>query len=200
MGNLIGLFGGTFDPPHIAHCILAEEAYHALRLDRVYWIPAGQPPHKPGWPISDVQFRIEMVESITHQNPSFECSRVDIDRSGPHYAKDTLIHLRELEPDAKFIYLMGSDSLRDLLTWKDPEEFVGQTDEIGIMKRPGVEYDLDQIQEKIPALARKLRFFHAPLIEISGHTIRQRIHQGLPVRYMLTPEVYDLILQHKLYR
>ncbi len=200
MGDLIGLFGGTFDPPHIGHCILAEEAYHALQLDLVYWIPAGQPPHKPNWPISDIHIRLEMVESITCQNPTFECSRIDVDRPGPHYAKDTLFQLRELQPDAKFIYLMGSDSLRDLLTWKDPEIFVERTDEIGIMMRPGVDYDLSQIQEKIPGLDEKLRFFPTPLIEISGQTIRKRIQKGLPVRYMLTPEVHDIIVQHKLYQ
>jgi nicotinate-nucleotide adenylyltransferase len=200
MGDLIGVFGGTFDPPHIGHCILAEEACDRLGLDRVYWVPAGEPPHKPDWPISPIQDRIAMVESITMKHPCFELSRVDVDRQGPHYAKDTLEVLQTEDPGGRFVYLMGADSLRDLMLWKQPEIFTQRVHAIGIMQRPGIHYDLKTIQEQIPSLSAKLQFFPAPLIEISGQIIRQRIKNGLPMRYMVTPEVYDLILHRKLYR
>jgi nicotinate-nucleotide adenylyltransferase len=200
MGDLIGVFGGTFDPPHIGHCILAEEACYHLGLDRVYWVPAGEPPHKPDWPISPIQDRIVMVESITMKHPCFELSRVDVDRQGPHYAKDTLEILQTNEPKDKFVYLMGADSLRDLTLWKQPEIFVQRAHAIGIMQRPEIDYDLETIQEQIPSLSAKLQFFPAPLIDISGQIIRQRIKECLPVRYLVTSEVYDLILQRRLYQ
>jgi nicotinate-nucleotide adenylyltransferase len=199
MGNLIGVFGGTFDPPHIGHCILAEEAWHLLGLDCVYWVPAGEPPHKPDWPVSPIEDRIAMVKKITVNHPWFELSRVDVDRQGPHFAKDTLKILQTQDPKAKFVYLMGSDSLRDLMLWKQPEVFVQRAHAIGIMHRPGIDYDLETIQEQIPAISAKLQFFPAPLIEISGQMIRRRIKDGLPVRFMVTRDVYDLILQRSLY-
>jgi nicotinate-nucleotide adenylyltransferase len=199
MGDLIGVFGGTFDPPHIGHCILAEEACTHLGLDSVYWVPAGKPPHKPDLPISPFHLRLRMVEYITAQNTKFQLSRVDIDRSGPHYSKDTLIFLQENQPEARLVYLMGADSLRDLAQWEDPDVFVQRAHSIGIMQRPGIEYDLSEIQKQIPTLSEKLIFFPAPLIEISGQSIRQRRKAGLPYRYMLTPEVYEYIQHQKLY-
>jgi nicotinate-nucleotide adenylyltransferase len=200
MGDLIGVFGGTFDPPHIGHCILAEEARQCLELDQVLWVPAGQPPHKPDWPISSIEDRLQMVNAITTSNASFALSRVDVDREGPHYSKDTLQHLQESLPDAKLVYLIGADSLRDLPTWQDPQLFVERTYAIGIMQRPWVDYDLDAIKNKIPSLSEKLRFFTAPLIDISGQIIRERIKAGMPYRYMLPAEVYDHIQEQNLYR
>jgi nicotinate-nucleotide adenylyltransferase len=95
---------------------------------------------------------------------------------------------------------MGADSLRDLPLWQDPEEFVRRTHTIGIMQRPGIDYDLDAIKEKIPSLAEKVKFFPAPLIDISGQVIRQRIKAGKPFRFMLTPDVYEYIQRNQLYR
>jgi nicotinate-nucleotide adenylyltransferase len=199
MGDLIGVFGGTFDPPHLGHCILAAEAKQRLNLAKVYWLPAGQPPHKPDWPISLPEHRLEMVKRITDADPQFESSLVDIDRSGPHYAKDTLALLQEADPTADFVYLMGADSLRDLIQWKDPQIFVERAHAIGIMQRPWIEYDLDALQQAIPGLDEKLMFFPAPLIDISGQIIRQRLKAGMPVRYMLTEAVYQYICEHQLY-
>ncbi len=200
MGDLIGVFGGTFDPPHIGHCILAEEALHRLGLDVIYWTPAGQPPHKPDWPISPIEDRVRMVEQITTMHARFELCRVDVDREGPHFSKDTLLYLQQALPQAELVYLMGADSLRDLPHWEDPEIFVQRTHAIGIMQRPWVDYDLEAIQTEIPALLEKAQFFPAPLIDISGQIIRQRIKAGLPYRYMLTPEVFETIEQGMLYR
>jgi nicotinate-nucleotide adenylyltransferase len=200
MGDLIGVFGGTFDPPHLGHCILAEEAIHQLDLARIYWVPAGQPPHKPDRPITAVEDRFNMVNFITSRNFAFECSRVDMDREGPHYAKDTLQLLQKKYPDEKLVYLMGADSLRDLPLWKDPELFVERTHSIGIMQRPYVEYDLESLQADIPNVPDKLQFFPAPLIDISGKMIRERIKAGSPFRYMVSPEVHAYILDRNLYR
>jgi nicotinate-nucleotide adenylyltransferase len=132
-------------------------------------------------------------------DPNFECSMVDIDRPGPHYAKDTLRILQEAEPESKFIYLMGADSLRDLTQWKDPQLFVNRTHAIGIMQRPWVEYDLETLQREIPGLHEKLMFYPAPLIDISGQIIRQRMKAGMPIRYMLPDAVYQYIHEHQLY-
>ncbi|TFH35722.1 MAG: nicotinate (nicotinamide) nucleotide adenylyltransferase [Anaerolineales bacterium] len=199
MGDLIGVFGGTFDPPHIGHCILADEACHWFDMDRVYWVPAGQPPHKPGRPISRIEDRLAMVANITSQNPCFELSRVDVDRPGPHFAVETLALLRRDQPDAEFIYLMGSDSLSDLHAWHEPHRLLQQCQAIGVMQRPGTAFDLDQLDTEIPGLHEKVRVFPAPFVDLSGYSIRQRVKAGLSVRYMLTAEVNDLIFQRKLY-
>lgn len=200
MGDLIGVFGGTFDPPHLGHCILAQEAGYHLGLEQTYWIPAGQPPHKPERPISPIEDRVRMVDLITAVDPAFELSRVDADREGPQYSKDTLLILQDELPDAKLVYLMGADSLRDLSQWKDPDVFVSRAHAIGVMLRPGIDLEMERILKEIPSLQGKIQFFPAPLVEISGHTIRQRIHDGLPCRYMLPLAVYDYICQRKLYR
>lgn len=120
----IGIFGGTFNPPHIGHLILAETAADALALDQVYWVPAADPPHKVGMPRASVEDRVKMVEFSIAGNTRFELSRVDVDRPGPHYTIDTISIFKDNYPDAEFYFLMGSDSLRDLLTWHEPDLIV----------------------------------------------------------------------------
>ena len=115
----VGIFGGTFDPPHVGHLILAEECRTQLRLDRLLWVVTNQPPHKLDQTLSPVEKRVEMVQLSIAGNSHFELSRVDIDRPGPHYAVDTVRLLQEQLPEAELFYLMGGDSLHDLPTWHD---------------------------------------------------------------------------------
>ncbi len=196
----LGIFGGTFDPPHIGHLILAAEAQAQLELDRVLWVLTPIPPHKPGHHITSLEVRLEMLLAAIAGNPAFELSRIDIDRPPPHYAVDTLRLLRKAFPQAEMVYLMGSDSLQDLPTWVCPREFLAACDAIGTMHRPGDQIDLCALNRRLPGLACKTRLLEAPLIEISSTQIRQRAASRRPLRYFVPPGVYEIMIQRNLYQ
>jgi nicotinate-nucleotide adenylyltransferase len=196
----IGIFGGTFDPPHIGHLILAEEAQSHLKLDRVLWVLTPFPPHKQGQNITRLQHRIKMVQLAIAGNPSFVFSSVDVDRPLPHYAVDTVAILHEKMPDNELFYLMGGDSLRDLTFWHRPIDFVELCQGIGVLRRPGAEFDLAVINSLIPGINGKLQFIDSPLIDISASDIRMRVANGKPFRYLITENIYKFILLRKLYQ
>jgi nicotinate-nucleotide adenylyltransferase len=195
----IGIFGGTFDPPHLGHLILADEAYNQLGLDRLLWVLTPDPPHKQDQDISPVAQRLELVQASILDNPYFELSRVELDRPGPHYALDTLKLLRQQYPGAELIYLIGGDSLRDLPTWHLPGEVVAQASLFGVMRRAEDSIDLEGLEKILPGITAKVRFIDSPLIEIASHEIRTRIALGKPFRYLMHPFVFDLICQKKYY-
>lgn len=196
----LGIFGGTFDPPHLGHLILADEALHALGLARVLWVLTPDPPHKQGRQISPLPHRRAMLELVLADEPAFELSTVEIDRPGPHYALDTVLLLAAQNPACDLLYLMGEDSLRDLPTWHRPADFLAAVHALGVMCRPGLPADLTALEAVLPGLSAKVRFVDAPGIEISSSDIRRRIAEGRPFRRFLTPAVYDYIRQHRLYR
>lgn len=196
----IGVYGGTFDPPHLAHLILAAEALDQLNLQRVLWVLTPVPPHKKNRSISSMEQRLEMVRVAIQDNPVFEISRVDIDRSPPHFAVDTVRLLSDEYPQAELIYLMGGDSLHDLPTWERPQAFVAACDAIGVMRRPGALFDLAVLEGALPGLSAKVEFVASPLLEISGTQIRQRVREGRTYRYYLPSAVYKIIESRYLYR
>jgi nicotinate-nucleotide adenylyltransferase len=196
----IGVFGGTFDPPHIGHLILASEACTQRNTDRFLWVLTPDPPHKQGRNISPLADRLAMLEAALQGNAKFEISRVDIDRPPPHYAFDTIRLLQAEFPLAEIIYVIGGDSLRDLPTWRRPQELVELVSEIAVFERPGIGVDIDAVEDKIPGIARKLRRVGAPLLEVSSTDIRRRAAKGYPFRYFLLPEVYEIIVARSLYR
>ena len=196
----IGIFGGTFDPPHQGHLILAEEAEFQLGLDRLLWVLTADPPHKQGQPITPLEVRLDLLRAAIGENPRFELSRVDIDRPGPHFALDTVRLLREANPNAELAYLIGGDSLRDLPTWHSPADFVRSVDVLGVMRRPGDRVDLTALEAELPGLQKTVRYIDAPLLEISSSQIRQRVSEGRPYRYYVPREVYHLIQARHLYR
>jgi len=196
----IGIFGGTFDPPHLGHLILSAEAHFQFGLDRLLWVLTPDPPHKQGQAITPLKHRLAMVKLAIAGNPQFELSTVELTRSGPQYALETLNILAGQNPGSNLIYLLGSDSLRDLPTWHRPVEFVSACHLIGVMHRPGVAFDLPELEKILPGLTFKVRFAEAPLIDISAYDIRKRVAEGRPFRYFLSPEVYTYISDHTLYR
>jgi nicotinate-nucleotide adenylyltransferase len=196
----IGIFGGTFDPPHIGHLILAEDAREQLELDQVLWVLTSFPPHKTMQRISPVQDRMTMVLLAIAGNIKFSFSRVEIDRPPPHYAADTVALLREKNPRDEFYYLMGADSLGDLPTWHDPKRFVSLCNGIGVMMRQNEALNPSKLELKIIGLHEKLHFLKTPLIEISGSDIRDRAAGGKPFRYLVPDKIFRYILNHKLYQ
>jgi nicotinate-nucleotide adenylyltransferase len=199
MAGLTGVFGGTFDPPHLGHLILADEARVTLGLERVLWVVTGDPPHKSDRSISQAKLRWEMVQAAIGDTPAFECSSVDLDRPGPHYAVDTLHQLHQ-EGHQNLAYIMGSDSLHDLPSWHEPLALVAACDIIGVMRRQGAQLDLDELERKLPGLRDKVRLFEAPFIGISGHDIRQRVSDGRAFWYLVLPRVGEVIEKNGLYR
>ncbi len=195
----IGIFGGTFDPPHIGHLILAAEARDQLNLDCTIWVLTPDPPHKQGKDIAPLDHRLAMVELAITGDAGFKLSSVDIDRPGPHYAVDTVALLREVYPDFELVYLMGGDSLMDLPQWYQPEKLLSIVDAIGVMRRPGDKIDLTELIDALPMLLEKLNFVTAPLLEISARQIRLRIHEDRAFRYYVLPTVYEYIKKNGVY-
>jgi nicotinate-nucleotide adenylyltransferase len=196
----IGIFGGTFDPPHLGHLILAAEAHAQLGLDRLLWVLTPDPPHKQGQTIASLNHRLAMVRLAIDGDPQFELSTVDMDRPGPHFALDTIKIIAKQNPGANLIYLMGGDSLRDLPLWHRPVDFLAACHAIGVMRRPGDAIDLAGLETKFPGLTDKVRFVEAPLLDIAAHEIRARVAGKRPFRYYLTPGVFAYIIGYNLYR
>ena len=196
---MIGVFGGTFDPPHIGHLILADEARGVHSLSRVLWVVTGIPPHKPGQPVTPVNHRIGMVEQSIAGNPGFEISRIELDRPGPHFAAETLELLAAGNPNQEWAYVMGEDSLADLPNWHRPDRFVALCRSIVVLRRTQVQADLDQLERQIPGLAAKVRLLEVPLVDVSARDIRRRVQAGQPFRYLVSAPVADYIREHRLY-
>ena len=200
MAPLIGLFGGTFDPPHVGHLILADDARAQLGLDRLLWVLTPDPPHKQGQPITPLEHRLAMVERAIAGDPGFELSRLELDRPGPHYAHDTVRLALDRNPGSQVVYLMGGDSLHDLPTWHRPADLLAACTALGVMRRPGDRVDLAGLERVLPGISSRVRFVDAPLIDIASHEIRGRAAAGLPYRYFLPDDVYDYVRDHALYR
>ncbi len=196
----IGLFGGTFDPPHVGHLILASEACSQLRLDRVLWMLTPTSPLKAKQKITSLDQRRAMVERAIAGNPAFELSMLEAERPAPQYTLDTVRALQDLLPSADIVLLIGGDSLHDLLLWRQPAELLRACKQIGVMRRPASRIALAPLEKKLPGLTRKLRFVDAPLLEIASSEIRKRARAGKPFRYYLPPGVYQYILEQGLYQ
>jgi len=200
MAGLTGVFGGTFDPPHIGHMMLALSSMEDFGLDKVLWVLTQTPPHKPDDPISLLVSRQEMLLAAIAQFPYFELSRIDIDRSGPHFAVGTMRGLREANPEARYAYLMGEDSLRDLPTWHEPMEFVDLCDLLGVMRRSDIQADLDQLEELLPGIRGKVRYSCARQLDVSATDIRHRVREDLPYEHLVPLQVAQIIQELKLYK
>jgi nicotinate-nucleotide adenylyltransferase len=199
MKKKIGIFGGTFDPPHIGHQILGMEAYDQLGLDILFWVLAPQPPHKIGKVITPIEIRIKMVKKAILYDEIFRFSSMDIERKGPHYVLDTMKLFKGKYPEESLYFIMGGDSLHNLPTWHRPIEFVNACDKIGIMHRVGEKIDLCDIEKELPGIRNKIEFIEAPLLEISSNQIRKLVSARKPFRYYLPPEVFKIVLEEKLY-
>lgn len=199
MPERIGIFGGTFDPPHLGHLILAESALAGFSLSRVLFVLNGDPPHKRAMTVSPVAHRLAMLTAAIGDNPRFELSRIEIDRPPPYYTFETLRQLRAQLPDAELIFLLGGDSLRDLPNWQQPEEILNQT-MIGVMQRPGERIYLDVLIERLPEVENRVILMEAPEIGIAARTLRRMVARGQSIRYQVPEAVLDYVQAHGLYK
>lgn len=194
----LGVFGGTFDPPHLGHLILAECALDALRLSRVLFVLAADPPHKRDQHVTPLRHRLVMLERAIAGNQRFVLSRIDIDRPGPHYSADTLHLLSDEQPEADLVFLMGGDSLDAFPTWHDPTRILAHA-RLGVMQRPGNAIDMRALEKRLPPLNGRVLFFDAPEIGISATSLRERVHVRHSIRYQVPEGVADYIHEHQLY-
>lgn len=199
MNTRIGVFGGTFDPIHVGHLLLASELHHALELERVLFMPASRPPHKTDQEISDDCHRFAMVRLAVAEDPRFAVSQVELERDGPSFTADTLEALERQLTDVTLVFLMGEDSLRDLPTWHEPERILAHAT-LGVAARPDVDVDLSSITDVLPSARGRIELVPTPEIAISSSDIRARIKDGRPISYHVPPAVERYIQQHRLYR
>ncbi len=195
----LGLFGGTFDPIHVGHLIMAAEAVAQLDLDEVLFLPAGQPPHKPGQAISPDRDRSAMIELAIAGREMFTLSRIDLDQDGPSYSAELVERVASMEAGAELFFIIGSDSLRDFHTWFEPSRITARAT-IAVLPRPGAGYDLDTVLRQVPSLRDRLELLTMPLIAISSTEIRQRAAAGEPYWYQVPVEVEAYIEMRSLYR
>ncbi len=195
----IGLLGGTFDPPHVGHLILAAVAADSLALDAVWFVPAGDPPHKRGQAITPVAHRLGMLHLAVAGNALFHISRIDVDRPGPHYSVDMVALARAQRPEAEWFFLVGGDSLRDLPTWHQPQRLL-ELCSLAVLRRPGAAVDMAHLRDVLPGVEQKVIFVDGPGVDISGTAITERVRAGRTIRYMVPDAVRDYILTQGLYR
>jgi len=194
----VGILGGTFDPPHIGHLVLAEYAVSALDLDCVLFVPAADPPHK--WRVREaIEHRLPMLERAIAANERFAISRVDVDRPGPHYTVDMIRILQKQQPDTEFYFLMGRDSLHNLPDCHHAEELIALC-KLAVMARPGAEVAPDLTANILPGLADRVVMIDSPMLGFSSTEVADRLEAGKSVRYLVPDSVLTYIQDHGLYQ
>ena len=188
----IGILGGTFDPPHVAHLIAAELAVGEFALDKMLWMPATQSPLKSRPDISSVEDRLAMTRLAIQGNPKFEVSRIELDRGGASFAIETLRSLRKQFADAEMYLLIGRDQFEQFASWRKPEEIL-RLAKVIVMNRPG---DAANASTQFDT---SVTYLTMPLLEISATEIRRRVRADESIRYQVPDAVIDYIQQHKLY-
>lgn len=189
----LGIFGGTFNPIHLGHLLIAEDAAEAFQLDRVVFIPSAAPPHKRPRVLAPAADRLRMVKLAIQGNSRFTCSDIEVRRAGPSYSVETLRHLRSAMPQARFFFIIGADSLRELHRWKEAAELVKLCEFI-CLARPGQRVARARLRG---ARIHKLTGHPA---DVSSTDIRRRAARGDTIRYLVPDAVRRYIERHRLYR
>jgi nicotinate-nucleotide adenylyltransferase len=194
----VGILGGAFNPPHLGHLILAQEAHSQLELDRVVWMPYGEPSHRVLEDDPGREARLTMCEYAVGADARFAVSRVEIDRVGPVYTIDTLRELRVSRPDDELVLLLGGDQAASLASWRSPEEVLSLA-VVAVVERD--EWLRTEIVERLGDLGSpdRLQFFDMPRIEISSSLVRRRARTGQAIRYLVTDKVANYIGAQSLY-
>ena len=194
----IGILGGTFDPPHLAHLAVAEEAREALGLSRVLFVPAGQPWQKAGRPVTPGRLRLAMVERAVAGNPGFVADPREVDRPGPSYTDETVAELAA-ETGSEPWFILSAEALAGFATWRDPERIL-RLASICVVPRDGSpDAALASFRERFPGAADRLIILDQPRLAISSTQIRARVRAGRSIRYLVPDAVVDLISEYALY-
>jgi nicotinate-nucleotide adenylyltransferase len=194
----LGLLGGTFNPPHLAHLVCAQEAFVQLELDRVLLVPVFEPPHKDVEAEPGVEHRIELCRRAVAGDPRLDVSRIEADVPVRSYTIDTLRRLHESSPEDELTFIVGGDMAHALPTWHEPEAVLNLAT-LGVAEREGVRRA--DISERLAGLAGadRIRFFDMPRLDISSSMIRRRVALGRPIRYLVPDAVGAYIAAEGLY-
>jgi nicotinate-nucleotide adenylyltransferase len=193
----VGILGGTFDPVHVAHLAIAEEVREALGLAKVLFVPAAMPPHKVDRPVSEPHHRLAMVELAIADNPAFEASRLELDRTGPSYTVDTLETLAADAPD--LVLILSAEAFRELRSWHEPARIL-ELAQIAVVPRDGFpDANRAFLAEHFPGFEDRATFLTAPRLRLSASALRQRAANGRSLRYLVPDAVAAYIGDHALY-
>ena len=196
----IGLLGGTFDPIHIGHLLIAEDAREALGLDTVVFIPAGRPWLKANQSVTDPQHRLAMVGLAIGPNPHFQVSDIEVRRQGPTYTVDTLEQLQQdYSLNTEKFLILGMDSLNELARWRSPERLFDLCVVVGVSRPGQEEIDIDKLESIAEGASGKIVLISGPSVGISGTNIRDRVVHGKSIKYRVPVDVESYILEHGLY-
>jgi nicotinate-nucleotide adenylyltransferase len=190
--------GGTFDPIHVGHLILAEQARERFELEKVLFVTAADPPHKPGQVVAPAEDRFSMVRLAVEGNEAFESSRLEIDRPGPSYTIDTVKQVIGLHGASASVYLLvGADEARDFMSWRDPYGIQALATVV-VANRPG--YPVSKTLELLPEdFARNVAPLEIPGVDVSSTDLRERVRRGESIRYLTPDAVRDYIEKRNLY-
>jgi nicotinate-nucleotide adenylyltransferase len=200
----IGILGGTFDPIHVGHLAIAENAREQLGLERVDFVPAGVPQLRPAPPSASAADRAAMVERAIAGNPQFAIDTIEVDRAGPTFAVDTLEilvqRMREAGAAPDFWFILSAPALMSLPSWKTPVRLL-QLARLGVVPRPGTNApDRDWVEAHFPGCGDRVEFLDGPLLDVSATAVRSRLRRGWSVRYLVPDAVIEYIRDHDLYR
>lgn len=194
----VGLLGGTFDPVHHGHLAVAEEAREALGLERVWFVPASLPPHKPGRPVTPAADRLAMLRAAVAGNPALDVSEVELLRGGPSYTVDTLSELRAAGVVDPW-FILSAEALAGFPTWREPDRIL-ELCRLAVVPRAGTEpLDAAWVEAAFPGRGDRVRFLSGPLLPISGSVVRRRAAAGRSVRYLVPDAVAAYIAAQHLY-
>ena len=199
-GLRTGILGGTFDPPHLGHLILAEEARCGLGLARVLLVPAAQPWRKTDRSVTPAAHRLAMLRLAVADDPYFDVSTVEVDRGGPSYTVETLQALRgELGPAVELVFILGVDALLDMPYWRDPAGIL-RLARLGVAARAGIPpTELAMLEQALPGVRERMSVVPMPEIAISSTDIRRRVRDGDSIRFLVPAAVAAYIAEHGLY-
>lgn len=199
----VGIFGGTFDPVHVGHLILAEQCREAAKLDQVLFVPAALPPHKQAQTLTSFAQRVEMLALAISGHPSFRVEELEKDRTGPSYTADTLAQLHGQRTGAELYFILGSDSLRDLPIWYQPRRILELATLLVVARADWPTFSAAKLKESLELgeeFPLRYEVIETPLITLSSRDIRRRIAAGRSVRYMIPRSVEAYIADKGLYR
>ncbi|UUX34199.1 nicotinate-nucleotide adenylyltransferase [Fundicoccus culcitae] len=187
--NRIGILGGTFNPPHMGHLLMAEQVGNQLDLDEIWFMPTAKPPHAPGKKTIAAQHRLQMVQKAIDNNPLFKLQPYEVNRGGTNYTVDTMRHFVEEYPQSDFYFIIGGDSVNDLTTWREIDVLNQLVQFVGVRRLGSRPYDSPY----------SIIWVDSPLIDLSSSEIRLRVYLEQSIRYQVPQAVEEYIMKHRLY-
>lgn len=196
----IGIMGGTFDPIHVGHLAVAEEAREALGLERVLFVPAGRPPHKAPGSVTAAQHRVAMVRLAIAGNVAFELSTIEVDRAGPSFTVDTVAALAAGDPAASLSLILSAETFAELSSWHEPERLFDSA-RMAVVPREGYPApDPAWLADAFPGREDRVDYLEGPRLGLSSTALRARVAAGRSIRYLVPAAVAAYITEHQLYR